>query len=280
MGKQKKEGNSFDKAIKENAEELFLPLVAKKLGVKIVSSKLLPEKMQTTLEREVDFLRLIKTSEDEEMIIHLEFQTQNNHEMIYRMAEYHGIELRKHKIKIKHFVVYLGVSKARMKSKLKEEEIFTGFELMNLHELRANDFLSSKIPAEILLTILTDFDKKQSERIIRLIIEKLIQYCKNENELRKFIKKLTVLSRLRNLDEQTKKIVRIMPITYDITKDSFYQEGLEKGLEKGLEQGLEKTKILIRNMLNKGFDIKTIAELGEVTQKYVKQIQIEMQEKK
>lgn len=45
MGKQKKEGNLFDKAIKENAEELFLPLVAKQLGVKIISSKLLPEKM-------------------------------------------------------------------------------------------------------------------------------------------------------------------------------------------------------------------------------------------
>lgn len=272
MGKQKKEGNSFDKAIKENAEELFLPLVAKKLGVKIISSKLLPEKMQTTLEREVDFLRLIKTSKGDEMIIHLEFQTQNNQEMIYRMSEYHGIELRKHKIKIKHFVVYLGMSKVRMKSKLKPEEVFTGFELIHLHELRANDFLSSQIPAEILLTILADFEEKQSERIIRLIIEKLILYCKNENELRKFIKKLTVLSRLRNLDKQTKKIVQIMPITYDITKDSFYQEGLEKGLE----QGLEKTKTLIRNMLKKGFDIKTIAELAEVTQKYVKDIRKEM----
>ncbi|MFK7773138.1 MAG: hypothetical protein AB8F94_13405 [Saprospiraceae bacterium] len=276
MGKQKKEGNLFDKMLKENAEALFLPLIAKRLGIKILSSKLLPEKTQTTLEREVDFLRLIKTSAGEEMIIHIEFQTQGNREMVYRMSEYHGIELRKHKIKIKHFVVYLGKSKTKMRSKLKQEEIFTGFELINLHELKTDDFLSSRIPAEIMLAILADFDKKQSERIIRLIIEKLKLYSKNENELRKFLKQLTVLSRLRNLDSQTKKIVRIMPVTYDITKDSFYQEGLEQGLE----QGLEKTKVLIRNMLNKGFDVKTIAELGEVTQKFVKQIQKEMQEKK
>jgi len=158
------------------------------------------------------------------MIIHLEFQTQNNREMIYRMAEYHGIELRKHKIKIKHFVVYLGTSKAKMKSNLKPEEVFTGFELITLHQLSASDFLSSKVPSEILLAILADFDKKQSERIIRLIIEKLILYCENENELRKFVNELTVLSRSLNLDEQTKKIIQIMPITYDITKDSFYQE--------------------------------------------------------
>lgn len=118
----------------------------------------------------------------------------------------------------------MGTSKAKMKSNLKPEEVFTGFELITLHQLSASDFLSSKVPAEILLVILADFDKKQSERIIRLIIEKLILYCENENELRKFVNKLTVLSRSLNLDEQTKKIIQIMPITYDITKDSFYQE--------------------------------------------------------
>lgn len=217
-------------------------------------------------------MRLIKTSEGEEMIIHLEFQTQDNQEMIYRMSEYHGIELRKHKIKIKHFVIYLGMSKTRMKSKLKPEEVFTGFELITLHQLRASDFLSSQIPAEILLAILADFDKKQSERIIRLIIEKLILYCKNENELRKFVNKLTVLSRLRNLDEKTKEIIEIMPITYDITKDSFYKEGLEKGLEKGLEQA-------IINMLKNNMEVNSIAKIMNITREQVLKIQENLKKK-
>lgn len=277
MRKQKKEGNIFDKMLKENAEELFLPLIAKRLGIKIISSKTLPEKIQTTLEREVDLLRLIKTSEGREMIIHVEFQTKGNREMVYRMAEYHGIELRKHKIEIKHFVIYLGKSKTRMKSKLKSEEIFTGFELIHLQELNTDEFLSSQVPSEIMLAILSDFDKKQSERIIRLIIEKLKIYSKDENELRTFLKKLTVLSRLRNLDSQTKKIVRTMPITYDITKDSFYQEGLETGIEKGLKK---KEYDTIVSMLNNGMEIQVVVKIMKVTQKYVKQIQKEMESKK
>jgi len=65
-----------------------------------------------------------------------------------------------------------------------------------------------------------------------------------------------------------------MPVYYDTTKDSFYIEGLEKGLEKVQE----KTRAAIRNMLKKGFDIKIIAEIQEVTQKYVKQIQKEMKD--
>lgn len=141
-----------------------------------------------------------------------------------------------------------------MKSNLKPEEVFTGFELITLHQLSASDFLSSKVPAEILLVILADFDKKQSERIIRLIIEKLILYCENENELRKFVNKLTVLSRSLNLDEQTKKIIQIMPITYDITKDSFYQEWLEQGLEKA-----------IIKMLNNNMEVNSIAKIMNIT---------------
>ncbi len=75
-----------------------------------------------------------------------------------------------------------------------------------------------------------------------------------------------------------------MPITYDITKDSFYLRGQAKGLEQGIEQGIERGReekiiAMIRNMLEKGSDIKFIAEVAEVTQKYVRQIQKEMDKK-
>lgn len=209
MRKQKREGNLFDKIIKENAGNVFLPLVAKQLGITIVSSKVLPEKLQTTIEREVDFLRLVKTSKGEEMIIHIEFQTQSDKEILYRISEYHGIELRKHKIKIKHFVVYLGKSKPNMQTQLKDAEIFSGFELINIHDINYDTFLSSQVPEEILLAILANFEEEKSEAVIRLIIKKLNADCKSKSDLRKFVKQLTVLSRLRNLDEQTKKIVII-----------------------------------------------------------------------
>ena len=152
MGKQKREGNLFDKILKENAEDIFLPLVARQLGITIVSSKVLPEKLQTTMEREVDFLRLVKTSEGEEMIIHIEFQTQSDKDILYRISEYHGIELRKHKIKIKHFVVYLGKSKPQMQTELKEEEIFSGFELINVHEINYCLLYTSPSPRDATLS--------------------------------------------------------------------------------------------------------------------------------
>ncbi|HHS96174.1 MAG TPA: hypothetical protein ENJ45_06245 [Phaeodactylibacter sp.] len=52
---QKKEGNLYDKIFKENAAQIFMVLVQDQLGVQIKSYQPLKEKMQTTVEREMDF---------------------------------------------------------------------------------------------------------------------------------------------------------------------------------------------------------------------------------
>ncbi|MBL7813521.1 MAG: hypothetical protein JNL70_00855 [Saprospiraceae bacterium] len=44
------EGNLYDKIFKENAEEIFMPLVEARLGIKIKKFIALPTKMQTTTE--------------------------------------------------------------------------------------------------------------------------------------------------------------------------------------------------------------------------------------
>ncbi len=56
------EGNLYDKIFKENAEAIFLPLVESRLGIKIKSFKPYKAKLQTTLEREMDFFYETKVS--------------------------------------------------------------------------------------------------------------------------------------------------------------------------------------------------------------------------
>ncbi len=82
------ENKPFDKILKENLEALVIPLTKKLLGFQIVRSKQLTEKLQTTVEREPDFIRIIETDKEEKFILHLEFQTANDPEMEFRQAEY------------------------------------------------------------------------------------------------------------------------------------------------------------------------------------------------
>ena len=73
-------------------------------------------------------------------------------------------------------------------------------------------------PEGIILSILTDYQKADAEKVIEKIIYKLQRSSKGESELRKSIKQLVVLSRLRNLEGEIKQKVNDMPITYDISK--------------------------------------------------------------
>lgn len=288
MAKKKihnKEGNLYDKIFKENAEQLFLPLVEERLQIKIKSFQPLKEKLQTTIEREMDFFYEVLTEKEEIFLLHLEFQTENDPEMIFRSAEYHGMAFRRKKLPIKHVLIFLGKGAITMRSQLTEVELFRGFEVVHIHKMNTATFLASQVPEVILLSILSDIPKGKIEAILRLIIQQLKQVCNNANELSKYLKQLIILSRLRKFDDTAIKIINTMPITYDVETDYLYLQGKQKGesegLEKGLEQGkLKKSILAIRNMLQKGFDTALITEILSVEDTFIAQIQLELKQEK
>jgi len=122
--KNKNPGNVYDRIFKENAESLFITLIEQELNFKIKSYEPLPEKITKTIEREMDFVYRITTDDEDEFLLHIEFQTQDDKEMIYRMSEYHGLVYSKYRLPIKHVVIYLGLGKPGMQTKLKTDESF------------------------------------------------------------------------------------------------------------------------------------------------------------
>lgn len=276
--KKVNEGNLYDKIFKENAEFIFMPLIEEKLGVKIVSFKPFKQKLQTTLEREMDFFYEVITQDGQKFILHLEFQTENEPDMIYRKAEYHGIALRKNKMEIRHIVIYLGENTPNMPTQLEEKQIFKGFDLIVVHNFETNQLLSSQVPEEVILAILSNYPKEQAETILRLIVRKLKEVCKNTSQLSKFLKQLIVISRLRKIENLTIKISEEMPITYDIETDYLYQKGMEKGELRGELRGEERERYknkfeFVKNLLtNSDFDDPKIAELAVVTLDFVREV--------
>jgi predicted transposase YdaD len=288
------EGNLYDKIFKENAEDIFIPLVEERLGIKIKSFRPLREKMQTTIEREMDFFYEVETEDGEIFILHLEFQTEDDHEMLYRTGEYHGMALRRKRLEIKHVVVYLGSIKPTMPIVLKEKEVYRGFELIDVHSLDYKSLLISQVPRVILLAILANYPKEQTESVLRLLIRQLRTVCKTPSELSKYLKQLIILSRLRKIENLTIKITEEMPITYNIETDYLYlrgtekgiekgiEKGMERGIEKGMERGIEKGRIVEREqnmlmfvtnlILNSDFDDFKIAQLSSSTLDFVRKI--------
>ncbi len=258
--------NDYDKILKENIAALLLPLTEKYLNIKIKDSRELKDKLQTTIEKEPDFIRIVKSDTEEEFILHIEFQSQDEEGMIYRMQEYYGLLRRKHQLPIKQFVIYLGKQASKMPTRLTPDEVFTGFTLKSLRDYSYENLLNSQIPEEIILAILSDFNKQKSTEVIRRILEKLKEIGAEEITLRKFIRQLAVLARLRNLTKETQKQIQDMGLTYNITEDYLFQEG-QKSREKAM---------IIKMLKDKTLSVEKIAEIAEVTVDYVKQVEKEL----
>ena len=84
--KEKKEeeekGNVFDRIIKEDSNVTFEGLLEMEYGINLEDHQPLQEKIPKTLEREVDALYKIKTEDNKDKLLHLEFQTKNNKERL------------------------------------------------------------------------------------------------------------------------------------------------------------------------------------------------------
>ena len=270
--------SDFDKILKENIEAIFLHTAEEILGISIKETFELKDKIQTTIEREPDFLKIIIDHEGNKFILHLEFQTTNDPKMIYRMAEYKAILMRKYELPVRQVVIYLGSEKPTMRTELPEEERITGFDLKNIRNFSTRVTLDSEIPEEIILSILTDYKKADAEEVIDEIIYKLQQASKSENELRKSIKQLLVLSRLRKLEGKVKQKVNNMPITYDIKTDGLYNQGIQEGREEGREKN--RFQIISKALLQRVLTIEQIAEIAEVSIDYVLSVQSELEKKR
>jgi len=152
--------------------------------------------------------------------LHLEFESKDDGEMIYRMSEYHGIELRKYRLPIKHVVVYLGEAPPKMRTKLEPSEVFEGFTLVNARSFSPNKWLQEEEPSKVIMAVLGDYEKKNAKLILTAILKKLRQVCKTDVDLKKYVKQLIIISRMRNLEQLTAQISEAMPITIDVDKES------------------------------------------------------------
>jgi predicted transposase/invertase (TIGR01784 family) len=105
--------------------------------------------------------------------------------------------------------------------------------------------------------------------VVNTILKRIKELTQNDDrEYKNYLKKVTVLSPNRDLEENVKKGEDMLSI--DIEKIPFYQDGLKKGIQKGIQEGIEKgiekgkhetLKLSVKAFHSVGYDAKKIAEL-------------------
>ncbi len=252
----------YDKILRENVGQFLLSVSERLFGFGIAHSTEVKDTLPTTLSKEPDFLRIVEPTAGHPFLLHLEFQTADTPDMVFRMQEYFVLLRRKFNLPVRQFVLYLGNRPARMPTQLPPEEVFEGFILRSLHQYDYRQPLASVVPEEVLLAVLSDFGKERAEVVVGQIIRRLVEISGTEKALRKYVRQLLVLARLRKLSIEVKKQLRYMPIEYDIRQDAFYQQGIAEGKAEGIAEGKAE---MIRSLLADGtLPIEKIAQLARV----------------
>ena len=124
-----------------------------------------------------------------------------------------------------------------------------------------------------MLGLLGKYPKEQSEVILRLIIRQLKRYSKSENDLKQYLAQLQILSNLRNLDQLTNKIIKVMPLILNLRENYAIKEIIE-------EEKDSRNKEIIANCFKQNLSIKQISAITGLSIETINQIKKELEKKK
>jgi predicted transposase/invertase (TIGR01784 family) len=272
---KKQEANIYDKVFKENIDAVIDNFIRKILKIEIVHSEKIIAKLQRTREREADYLEKVIDKNGQEFILHIEYQTRNETNMVHRMLDYYSLLLRKYKLPVEQYIIFLGYEKPTMITKLNYRNLHFNYHLIDIKHIDYHTFIDSNVPEEILLAILGNFKKQSLKTVVEEIVNKLGQTIDLSLESEKLFQQLLVFGRLRNLQEKIQEIMNSVSKYIDIKEDVLYKQGLEEGVEKGVEQGIEQgieqgvEKVVVNFLMKSNLSIEQIADFAGVSLTYV-----------
>jgi hypothetical protein len=95
--------------------------------------------------------------------------------MAYRMTDYWVLLKSKYQLPVRQFIIYIGNGQPKMKTILSEDDNYFHFQLINITQFYYYILLNSDNPEEIVLSILSDFGKENTEKALYQIIVKLLK---------------------------------------------------------------------------------------------------------
>lgn len=253
----------YDKIIRENVEQVVGRTVFSMLKINPLRIESVSPTIHSTIKRDPDFLKKVWLQDKPApFLVHIEFQSKPDSEMIYRMVEYRGLLARKFKLPVLQYVVYLGQEPWKYTTELSEQGLRFSFELIWLRSYSISTFLRSNTPEIVLAGIFSDFKNEKKRTVVKSIIEKLFKLSESDADFQKYLTQLKVLSKLVRLQDVVLEEIKTMPITYDIKKDILYQQGMQQGMQQGIEEGVRQARLAtVQKLKQEGLSSELISRV-------------------
>ena len=227
---------NFDVALKELFQSVGTSLTEKFAGA--AAEEWLNVELPETKTLRADFVCRLTTG----ALFHIEFQSYNDVDLIWRMLDYLAAIRKKYGVSPKQVVLYMGREPLRMPALIDQPEprLIYEVEMIDLGNLNAEELLSSEKIGDVILAILNRH--ADSGQTLRRILDRLRPL--EPGQRLRACKLLLILSAKRNLGDTVIEGVEDMSLLIDPMEDTFfrrlYEKGLTEGEVKGIEKGIEK----------------------------------------
>ena len=192
------------------------------------------KELQRIEKREADIVALCRVNA-QKAILHLEIQNSNDKLMHKRMLRYYtDIRMRYDTLKIYQYLIYIGKPKLSMSDNIIEENINYKYNIVDMHTIDCQKFLTMDNPDALVLSILCDFKDRNELDVLTYILKRLEELTKDdESKLGKYMLILETLSSNRDRQKQLKKAEEMLRDT-KLEDLPSYQIAMERGLSQGI----------------------------------------------
>jgi len=278
MSQSKSQANQYDKIIKENLEMTLPVIVREVLGLNIIQSEELPDDIQHTKERKPDALKRVTDSKGNTYVLHIEFQVKSERDIVFRMIEYYAMLMRKYRIPVRQYVIYLGDKRPKMPIVLETERLTFSYDLIPLYNASYKLFLKSDNPEVKMLGILGNFEHNDGYTVIKEIIEDIKFKTEGEFAESRYFKQLRIFVQLRsNIATQFEKAMEAVSKFFKEERDFLYRRGEARGKAEG---EVKKSYDVVENLIvDFGFTDEQAAKAAEVSIDFVQKVRADLAKK-
>jgi predicted transposase/invertase (TIGR01784 family) len=272
--KSKKEANQYDKIFKENLESVTMALIEKVLHIQVAHYEKMPLELQRTLERKPDQLLKITDTQGNTFLLQLEFQLIDEPDMVYRMLEYRAILMRKYKLEVRQYVLFLSDAVPAMPTRIEQPNLSFGFELVQLSQVDYELFLSSDKADEVVFAVLGNFGTADPQQAASRILDRLTRTSPDALELNRHLQQLWILANLRKLSPFIEQIMESITKYFKEEDDYFFKKGEQIGKQEGLLEGKQKGKqeAILKFLKDGILTTKQLASYFDVTEAFVENL--------
>ncbi|WP_026486256.1 DUF4351 domain-containing protein [Caldanaerobius polysaccharolyticus] len=187
-----------------------------------------------------------------EIAVHIEFQSENDRTMPYRMLRYALEIMEKHKLKPYQMVLYIGKDKAKMDNEINymigDNKLDYRYRIIDIGEIRFSDIAETNYFD--LYSVLPIVDRRKraeaGEKYLKMCVDLIKDAPVDVDRKRSIAFRAELLSSIVYNREIIKKVFEEVEKMLNLEELSAYKMIMEKGVEKGKAE-------MVLKLLNKKF---------------------------